>query len=188
MSIKIEDLIKAVQTAGETASKAGATLEKLKEEVVKQVEEFGRKINKDSANEPVKGTSKLKTLNDYMESAWRTAPENSSQNDDIKHGIYGLITELGEFTDVIKKRDFYKKEVDRTNLIEELGDSLWYIAILCRGLGITLEEVANININKLKARFPNKFSEDAAKNRDLQKERDILEGKDGCGNNCGCNQ
>lgn len=91
------------------------------------------------------------------------------------HGAVGLATESGELLDALKKFVFYGKPLDRTNLIEEMGDAFWYIAILCDVLGTTFEEVQQININKLRARYPNKFVEYDALNRDLENERRILE-------------
>lgn len=126
----------------------------------------------------IKKSDTIITLNQYQEAAMRTAPEFVSQEEDIKHGIYGLITELGEFANIIKRKDFYKKSVDYINLKEEIFDCAWYICLICRGLGITLEEGANINIKKLKKRFPDKFTIEKALNRDLDGERKILEGKE----------
>jgi hypothetical protein len=54
---------------------------------------------------------------------------------------------------------------------------MWYIAILLRELDLDFESLLQLNIDKLKARFPEKFTESHALNRDLDKERDILEGK-----------
>lgn len=93
----------------------------------------------------------------------------------LLHAAFGMVTEAGEFADALKKAMFYGKDLDRTNLIEELGDSLWYIAIACHELGIDLDQVFGINIAKLKARFPEKFEEHKSLFRDLEKEREILE-------------
>ncbi len=58
---------------------------------------------------------------------------------------------------------FYGKPLDENNLKEEAGDILWYIAgPLCRALGCTLDEIAQINVNKLRARYPEKYTDAAA--------------------------
>lgn len=91
------------------------------------------------------------------------------------HGAIGLCTETGEIQDALKKHYFYGKPLDRVNLAEELGDVMWYIAILCDELGVSLESVMEKNIAKLKARYGEKFTEAAALNRNLAVEREILE-------------
>lgn len=95
---------------------------------------------------------------------------------DLVHIGFGLAGEVGEFVDAVKKHLFYGKELDRTNLIEELGDIMWFWAYACRALQVHPHEVLDLNIKKLAARYPKKFEESMALNRDLDKERQILEG------------
>lgn len=92
----------------------------------------------------------------------------------LMHSFIGLETETAELQDVLKKHIFYGKSLDKINLKEELGDIMWYVAIACDELGISLEEVMEKNIAKLKARYGEKFTEAAAINRDLNKEYEIL--------------
>ena len=94
---------------------------------------------------------------------------------DLLHASMGLTTEAAEFTDMIKKHVYYGRELDEVNLKEEVGDMLWYCAIALEALGTDFESVMQTNIDKLKARYPDKFTEDAAINRDVSKEREILE-------------
>ena len=84
---------------------------------------------------------------------------------------------LGELMDAFKRKLFYGKELDVVNVKEEVGDLMWYVAILLRELDLGFQELLQLNIDKLKARFPEKFTESDALNRDLDKERMILEGK-----------
>jgi NTP pyrophosphatase (non-canonical NTP hydrolase) len=93
----------------------------------------------------------------------------------LLHGGIGLATESGEFLDGLKKHIFYGKPIDAVNLAEEMGDLFWYIAVICTALGITFEDVMEHNIAKLKARYGDKFSEHNANNRNLERERRILE-------------
>jgi len=51
---------------------------------------------------------------------------------------------------------------------------MWYWANMCNITGINAEASLQINIDKLKARYPEKFNEELAVNRDLEKEREIL--------------
>ncbi len=103
--------------------------------------------------------------------------ERLSEKGNIRllHGAIGLSTEVGEFMDALKKHVFYAKELDRVNLSEELGDMFWYMAIISDELGVDFEAVMKTNIDKLKARYGDKFSEEKAENRDLEKEREIFE-------------
>lgn len=69
----------------------------------------------------------------------------------------GMSAEAGEFTEIIKKIVFQGKPVNEENLFHlkrELGDIMWYVAQACMGLEITLDEVIEMNVEKLKARYP----------------------------------
>ena len=69
----------------------------------------------------------------------------------------GMSAEAGEFTEIIKKIIFQGKPVNEENLFHlkrELGDIMWYVAQACMGLDISLDEVMEMNVDKLKARYP----------------------------------
>lgn len=69
----------------------------------------------------------------------------------------GMSAEAGEFTEVIKKIIFQGKPVNEENLFHlkrELGDIMWYVAQACMGLDTTLDEIMEMNVDKLKARYP----------------------------------
>lgn len=107
-----------------------------------------------------------------------TAMNGRLENDGTKrllHAGIGLSTEAGEFLDALKKHIFYGKELDRVNLKEEMGDLFWYLAIACDELEVPFETLMERNIEKLKARYGEKFSEEKAENRNLDQEREILE-------------
>lgn len=91
------------------------------------------------------------------------------------HAICGIVTEGAELMDAYKKQVFYGKPMDETNIKEEIGDVLWYVALLCRNHGITIEDAMDTNIRKLKKRYGEKFTEHAALNRDLKGEYATLE-------------
>lgn len=95
----------------------------------------------------------------------------------LEHAGHGIVTEVGELMDALKRHVYYGVPLDMVNLKEEAGDLMWYIAILLDELsqrfGIT--DVLAANIEKLKQRYPNKFSEEDAVNRDVEKERALLE-------------
>lgn len=130
------------------------------------------------------------TSNNYIEHVLKTespvTDEMITRISDPKvirllHASIGLATESGEILDMIKKHIFYGKPLDLVNASEEIGDTLWYCGLAIDVLKTTLDEVMTVNIKKLKARYPEKFSEYHAENRDLETERAILEGKD-CSN------
>lgn len=69
----------------------------------------------------------------------------------------GMSAESGEFTEVIKKIIFQGKPVNDENLFHlkrELGDIMWYVMQACMGLDITLDEVIEMNVDKLVKRYP----------------------------------
>lgn len=96
-------------------------------------------------------------------------------NVDAVHALAGLQTEIGELAEVYYNHIFGNKPLDTVNMAEEIGDLLWYIAILCEHLNYNLEDIFFANICKLRARFPNSFSENEAINRNLDNERICLE-------------
>jgi NTP pyrophosphatase (non-canonical NTP hydrolase) len=107
--------------------------------------------------------------------SWARLGHGNMQKMRILHAVMGLATESGELLDAMKKHIFYGKELDFVNLLEEHGDLFWYAAILADAVGFTFEESMERNIAKLKARYPNKFTEESALIRDLNNERNILE-------------
>jgi NTP pyrophosphatase (non-canonical NTP hydrolase) len=117
---------------------------------------------------------------DYQNESKRTCPKLSDNLRkglaDELHMVIGISTEAGELLDAYKKHFAYGKELDKVNVGEEIADILWYISNLCRLLNIDLEEMLQRNIDKLKARYPEKFTQENAINRDLNVERKILEG------------
>lgn len=103
-------------------------------------------------------------LNEYQKLAQRTSNART-RSDKIENGLLGLFGEGGECADIFKKYMFQGHEFDREHMLKEAGDCMWYVAELVSGLGSTLEEVAQMNIDKLKARYPDGFDSDKSRNR-----------------------
>lgn len=81
----------------------------------------------------------------------------------IMHMAIGISGEAGELLDAIKKRVIYRKDLDRTNVIEELGDLEFYLEGLRQSLCLTREECLAANIAKLGKRYEGlKYSDGAA--------------------------
>lgn len=114
-------------------------------------------------------------INKYQAEAARTCANIDGGIMDDIHMVLGMQTEAAEIADAYKKTIAYKKELDFVNVKEELGDILWYIANLCNMHGWDLRDIMQTNIDKLKARYPEKFTEENALNRNLDKERATLE-------------
>jgi len=95
----------------------------------------------------------------------------------ILHATIGLVTEASEMLEAVYKAMTKNRALDLVNMTEESGDAKWYLAVLAHALGNTWEQDEVINIAKLRARFPNAFTEHDANNRDLATERAILEGE-----------
>lgn len=103
----------------------------------------------------------MNALDQYQQEALRTAG-------DIRPEILGLgiAGEAGEVADLLKKHLGHGHPLDREKLIKELGDVLWYVAVLANWAGATLDEVAQVNVAKLKVRYPNGFSTERSQNRE----------------------
>lgn len=114
-------------------------------------------------------------IQEYQLKASRTNVKLDSLLTENLHMTLGMVTEASEIADVFKKHIAYKKEIDYVNVKEEIGDQMWYIANMCNINGWDLREILDTNIKKLESRYPEKFSEDKAINRNLEKERKILE-------------
>lgn len=186
------------------------------------------------------------TLRQYQELALVTKPTSTSLTEDIQHSGFGLVTEIGEIVDAYKRQKFYGKPLDKVNLLEEIGDVLWYLVVglyglengqptevtdiedlgdisplttgfllgrlshyssnvllyssgfddqqayenylmqdfklvltllrvLCVKEDLDWEKAKELNIAKLKARFPTGFTQHEALNRNLLEERKVLE-------------
>lgn len=102
-------------------------------------------------------------LNEYQTLAERTA--TSHKHELLNYGL-GIAGEAGEVADLIKKSMFHGHKISADEIAKELGDTLWYLAQIARLSGLTLEEVANVNLQKLQRRYPNGFSTEASINRE----------------------
>lgn len=83
----------------------------------------------------------------------------------IHNSVYGLAGETGELIDLLKKHLFHGHPLDLKKARSEIGDVLHYLAVLTHVLGFTLSDVAEGNIAKLEARYPDGFSSAASLNR-----------------------
>lgn len=122
------------------------------------------------------------TGNEYQKAAMRTndgiatsrllALLQSTEYDlgGVFNAALGLSGEVGELNDLFKKWVFHEKSIDVEHAKKELGDIMWYVAMMCHSFGWQLDDILQINVDKLKARYPDGFSVELANNR---KEEDI---------------
>lgn len=79
--------------------------------------------------------------------------------DPVVFASFGIAGESGELVDRIKKHLFHGKPVSRNEVLDEVGDVLWYLTTLCRQFDANLEDAMTYNIDKLCKRYPNKYSD-----------------------------
>ena len=96
------------------------------------------------------------TFYEYQKQALKTVVNDHSKEMTILRFVLGLVGESGEIAEKIKKwmRDSNLQIdlLDKEDLTKELGDVLWYIATLADQLGISMDDIAHTNLNKLKSR------------------------------------
>lgn len=105
------------------------------------------------------------TANDYQCMAMRTAPKDLSNRDKLLNGLMGLNGEAGECIDILKKHYFQGHDLDKEHLAKELGDVAWYLAVSADALGYDLNTILKMNVDKLRARYPDGFDSDHSLNR-----------------------
>ncbi len=109
--------------------------------------------------------SKIEKLNEYQQAAMRTA--NVPMDEKTMHLTWSLAIagEAGELANLTKKTFLHGHPYDRNKVEEELGDVLWYVAVYAHDIGLSLDEVAQANIEKLERRYPDGFSTEASLHR-----------------------
>ncbi len=105
------------------------------------------------------------TLNQYQKLAQRTA--GAGRNGERRQIIaaLGLAGEAGEFANIIKKLTAHGHTISKTEMSDELGDVLWYLSEAATACNLDLNQIAQMNISKLKERYPEGFSEEKSINR-----------------------
>lgn len=108
------------------------------------------------------------TVNEYQKLAMTTLNPALSKKDVLINGVMGLCGESGEAIDIVKKHLAQGHPLDREKLIKELGDIAWYLAETATALDVTLEEVLEGNIEKLRRRYPDGFDAAHSLHRDAE--------------------
>ena len=104
-------------------------------------------------------------LDEYQSLAARTLGRDRTHEQQLTNAALGLTGEAGETAEIIKKHLFHDTPLDRDALIKELGDCLWYIGAFATVLDVSLDDIAQRNIDKLRKRYPEGFDPDRSRNR-----------------------
>ncbi len=126
----------------------------------------------------------IEQIESHNEEMMRTEKsEGVVVNHRIQHAILGIADESGELVTALKAATYYNRPFDMVNLKEELGDMWWYYTLfldeiaVMEGKSVTqvFKEILAMNKKKLRTRYPEGYSDDKANQRDLAKERMVLE-------------
>jgi NTP pyrophosphatase (non-canonical NTP hydrolase) len=93
-------------------------------------------------------------ISDYQTEAARTTNRALTHGDRLLDAAAGLSEEAGEVLALIRKHRFQGKSLDHDQVVLELGDALWCLTTIATTLDITLDDVADRNLAKLRARYP----------------------------------
>ena len=112
----------------------------------------------------------MKDFDLYQALALRTASAKSAETPMtlLDAAALGLAGESGEIADHVKKILYHGHPLDdatRDDIAKELGDILWYCALGAKGIGMSLAEIAVMNVDKLRKRYPDGFSTENSLNR-----------------------
>ena len=106
------------------------------------------------------------TINEYQKLAMTTLNPELEQKDVLINGVMGLCGESGEVIDLVKKHLAQGHELDTEKMAKELGDVAWYLAETATAIGYSLEDIFQMNIDKLKKRYPEGFSTEKSVKRE----------------------
>lgn len=104
------------------------------------------------------------TGNEYQRLAARTIDSSMSAIQQEKHALHGMVSEIGELHGIYQKK-YQGHDFDEHHAMSELGDLLWFVAEYCTAMGWDLEDVMQLNIEKLIARYPAGFSAERSLHR-----------------------
>ena len=106
------------------------------------------------------------TINEYQTAALRTAQTDKlTARELLLNSALGLCGESGEVAALLRKYNSQGHNLDLDHVAKELGDIAWYLAVGAYSIGYDLEKLLQMNVDKLKARYPNGFSADRSLHR-----------------------
>ena len=103
-------------------------------------------------------------VNDYQQKALLYKAMNNFKIDGrtviLLEGVMGVVGEAGECAELVKKRLFQGHDLNREHLARELGDVAWYLALAADGLGYSLDDILQMNLDKIAGRYPEGYDND----------------------------
>ena len=105
------------------------------------------------------------TGNEYQQLAKRTCSIKDNKEDMLRHAVFGLTSEAGEVAGILQKV-YQGHAFDTAHFAKELGDCLWMIAEACTALNLNMETVMEMNIAKLRKRYPEGFDAEHSLHRE----------------------
>ena len=103
------------------------------------------------------------TINEYQKAAMRTV--NPGVCDQLPNVALGLCGEAGEIADMVKKAEYQGHDLNKEHIAKELGDVAWYLALGATTIGYDLETILQMNVDKLKERYPDGFDPEKSLHR-----------------------
>lgn len=116
---------------------------------------------------PQRHTTEM-TLPQYQAASKRTMPQPIALDGDkslLAYLTLGIAGETGEIVEHLKKFVWHNHELNKGYIQKEVGDVFWYLSALCSVVGLDLEDVARVNVEKLKLRYPDGYSHERSQNR-----------------------
>lgn len=104
------------------------------------------------------------TGNEYQKLASRTMRQDISKMEQEYHALHGMVGEIGELHSIYQKRYQGHEDTDEHRK-KEIGDLMWFVAEYCTVCDWSLDDIMQMNIDKLKARFPEGFSAEKSLHR-----------------------
>ncbi|HTK05992.1 MAG TPA: nucleoside triphosphate pyrophosphohydrolase family protein [Ktedonobacteraceae bacterium] len=108
-------------------------------------------------------------ITEYVREVHRTC-SITEPRDLLTISALGIGGEAGEVVDHLKKVLYHGHDLDTNALCKEIGDLLWYLILLCETTGLTLDEVMQANVEKLRKRYPEGFDRQRSLNREPEGE------------------
>ena len=105
------------------------------------------------------------TIDEYEMSAARTLNPKLSETERLMDAAAGLAEESGEILGLVRKHAYQGRDLPRDEVLIELGDALWCLAMTAKCAGLTLDQVAAANVAKLRARYPDGYSDTRSRER-----------------------
>lgn len=107
------------------------------------------------------------TFKEYQALARRTQNPDLNGHQRLLHALHGLSAEVGEIHSIYQKQ-YQGHSIDYDSLFKEIGDLCWFVAEFCDVMGVSMDSVAEQNIDKLRKRYPDGFNAEKSLHREAE--------------------